>query len=555
MTLGLFALFVIAGISIILTGSRTSWLTYPFILFSCWLIFYSIKFRGEMNRFKPYLKVLGLVFISLPTTIVVGVFLVGLLFSNNQTSNQGITVGQGATKSITQYERFQYMGARTKGAFNLFERKEIWRDTLHLIQESPGLGLGFDGYKYWITNFKAVPESLVGSTTKGKFTFDTAHNLYLQMLASVGILGFLLMASQTCYLLSSLTKNAIVEKDSFSVSVALSILVLLIFGLTQNMAYISMIWFISFLWLGYGLTMKPFQPKVEAKLNQLLIVLAVAVMIFQVAYWTGLSNNDMAVKYPNSALAQKKQAIDFKGFYPLEQWGSQTGHWSGKRGIINYSAGSQDIVAFTLLCPPTPKPKKDPIDLTFWLNGKHPKSFSCLGNPSSEMILPIESASVQEIKFSASYTWRPISTGSGDIRSIGFGIQNFRIIKMTQLSEKAQYTGLHPQEIWGGEIGHWGQKKASFYFMSAQGKVAFKLKSADPKNKADNPTRGIVVINGVKRDEILFVDGRIIAKSYTIPENQPVILDIIASRVWSPSDYGSPDTRKLAIGIMGFTAE
>jgi O-antigen ligase len=59
----------------------------------------------------------------------------------------------------------------------------VWRDTLHLIAAYPAFGCGLGGYISTFERFKTSAFDLVQ---------DYAHNDYLQYLAELGVVGFLI---------------------------------------------------------------------------------------------------------------------------------------------------------------------------------------------------------------------------------------------------------------------------------------------------------------------------------------------------------------------------
>ena len=65
-------------------------------------------------------------------------------------------------------------------------RNIIWRSTLDMIKDRPVIGSGFGAYAEAIPRF---------DRTNGKFALEQAHNDYLELLASGGIVGFALFAA------------------------------------------------------------------------------------------------------------------------------------------------------------------------------------------------------------------------------------------------------------------------------------------------------------------------------------------------------------------------
>ncbi len=61
-------------------------------------------------------------------------------------------------------------------------RTQIWRDTIALIKDYPGTGCGIGAYESCLLRYKTVAPMM---------TVDYAHNDYLQVLAELGVIGFI----------------------------------------------------------------------------------------------------------------------------------------------------------------------------------------------------------------------------------------------------------------------------------------------------------------------------------------------------------------------------
>lgn len=60
-------------------------------------------------------------------------------------------------------------------------RGQLWRDTLGLIKAFPAFGCGLGAYESCFAKYQSVTPM---------FTFDFAHNDYLQLMAELGVIGF-----------------------------------------------------------------------------------------------------------------------------------------------------------------------------------------------------------------------------------------------------------------------------------------------------------------------------------------------------------------------------
>jgi O-antigen ligase len=84
-------------------------------------------------------------------------------------------------------------------------RKEIWGATWRMIKEHPVAGVGLGGY------WTAIPQYHLAS---GKMTPQQAHNDYLELLASGGIIG-LLLGGWFIFLLIKFSSQRLRSPDSY----------------------------------------------------------------------------------------------------------------------------------------------------------------------------------------------------------------------------------------------------------------------------------------------------------------------------------------------------
>ena len=112
-------------------------------------------------------------------------------------------------------------------------RAQLWAETIPLIKAYPVLGCGLGGYETAFSKFK-VSYPLV--------TDDYAHNDYLQLLAELGLAGFLILAVPGFTLVRTAFKRAVTSGDHeeryFTVACAGSLSAILLHSLTDFNLYI-----------------------------------------------------------------------------------------------------------------------------------------------------------------------------------------------------------------------------------------------------------------------------------------------------------------------------
>jgi O-antigen ligase len=94
-------------------------------------------------------------------------------------------VGGESVVSNFELSSYSFSEAGAQGNRENISRKDIWAATWQLIKARPVLGAGFGGYWIAITKYH---------NASGSFTPQEAHNDYLELLASGGIIGLALVA-------------------------------------------------------------------------------------------------------------------------------------------------------------------------------------------------------------------------------------------------------------------------------------------------------------------------------------------------------------------------
>lgn len=105
-------------------------------------------------------------------------------------------------------------------------RLAIWHSTLYMIWDHPVFGIGWGA-------FPAVYPIYDYFMGEGQIVLYHAHNLYLQIAAETGLVGFLLWISVVGAVLIQLLAR-IRKKDSLATGVACAIVVILLGGLTDD---------------------------------------------------------------------------------------------------------------------------------------------------------------------------------------------------------------------------------------------------------------------------------------------------------------------------------
>ena len=252
----LFGSLVICELALILAGARAGWVSYPLILFICWLFSYFSK-EGRFESFHFGWKDLVKVAVSVPITIGISfllIFQVLMPLTAYLGEKTGSTQIQTKSKSSTSLIKGQAsrMLKVSKGG-----RYYTWGEGLNVGKERPVFGMGYESF-CWHANILAdTPESYFHRfQTEEKMTriHDTPHSIFYQLFVSGGIVGLCLWMLIVFYAMLLLLVDVVKNKRLINIPVVISIISFHIYGIFQSMQYIPMIWSLIFLNLGYAMT-------------------------------------------------------------------------------------------------------------------------------------------------------------------------------------------------------------------------------------------------------------------------------------------------------------
>jgi len=333
----LFACLVICEIALILAGGRAGWVTYPLILFICWLFSYFSK-EGRLQSFHFKWKDLAKVTISVPVTIgisLVLVFYVLMPLGDQLKNTRGVSgINKGSDKTS------QYLQSRIKSiaALDAASRDRTWGQGFHVGRENPLFGVGYESFYLQAHILDKIPESYFSQFRDGRdYIFESPHNVFISVFVSGGMVGVWLWLLAIGYALMVMMYDLVEHKRLLNIPVMISIISFHIYGMVQSMQYIPMIWLLVFLCLGYAMTidegMLPGRlRKVFGVLTKVSVVL-VAIGLF--VYLGNFESKGLAEKYGLRIYAIDQDQDRFAGFHPHSQrWKYGDYRWCGKRGAI-----------------------------------------------------------------------------------------------------------------------------------------------------------------------------------------------------------------------------
>jgi O-antigen ligase len=555
----LFFILIICEIAIILTGSRSSWLTYPLVLIFCWLFFYFFQAYNKKgvrwkNRSKIFIKVL----ISIPITILISIFIVLQVIEKPRTPIYSSGDTPKKLRLDHDYQTIIIERIANKRSFNI--RKTLWIGGIALWTESPIFGMGYGSYGWHASIQRSIKKSKFYANRPYKF-FDTPHNTFIQIVNSGGIIGFILWFSIIFYVVCILLINLKKERNLYNIPVILSIFSFFLFGFAQSMQYIAVIWFLIFLNIGYTMTLSTsvLSDKHKKFWKTWIGIGAVIVILGGVYYSLNFESQNLAGKYGLASYTRDQSINQYQGFYRLERGVFGPFRWSGKRGVIKHIGGGVVELKFICLHPDV---EKKPVILSVYLNKEKIGfiTFTKKGEKYCEYYLSNLKNDSLELLFEVSRTWNPKKHGVNmDTRNLGIGISPVKVID--RFPEKG--IGFYSPEILKkGPKGwphpdilkyRWTVKRASIEVKQNHKKegITLLLRASHPDISKNKPVILEIYGNRRKIKELNVQDKwQKVFLSKDILEDVKVITFQV-NRTWNPKSYGiSSDDRDLGVAIV-----
>ncbi len=438
----LFSSLVICEITLILAGGRSGWVSYPFILFICWLFFWFSK-EGRLESFHFRWKDLVKIVVSVPITIIISLVIVFYVFIplsdhlKNSGRGKGINRGGGATKT--------YIANQTKRLLEPSGRLKAWAQGVDVGRESPLLGLGYESFSWHANILSTTPNSYytIYKNNKHSSVLQTPHNIFVQIFVSGGIVGLCLWLLIVGYAVVLLTFDLIRNKRLLNTPVIISIISFHIFGIFQSMQYIPMIWSMIFLCLGYAMTID--EEVLPERLGWVFGILTkVSVVLVAVGFFVYLSNfesKSLAEKHGLKIYAMDQDRDKFAGFFQhSKRWNYGDYRWSGKRGRVAIAQSGKvkgesgkdgmnrmngGAVEVEFYCR-TPGVEEEPVVLRVYHEGEvlDEISFSKEESVRKTYSLPEVPGEDQELVLEVSRMWIPHEhLGNFDRRKLGIGVK------------------------------------------------------------------------------------------------------------------------------------
>lgn len=437
----LFGVLIVCEVAILLTYSRTGWLIYPFVLVSCWLVFYlSKRIETGTLTWGAVGKIALKVVVSVPLTIIVSYFLVATIAQQKDS---------GTVKMLQQ---------RVAKIGNPTARKKIWQESLAIGSESPVFGLGYESYKHQVVTLASIPNSLYSKKRQVEsIDYDTPHNHYLQIFISNGVVGLFFWLVICSYAVLILFYDLKRKKKFFNIAVLLSIIAFHQYGLAQSMQYVGVIWFLIFLSFGYAMTLdEAVLPRAVRQTARFFVLFfLVLTVIGSFVYARNFESRLLAKRYGLQVYSADQSMDKYVGFYPKEDWGTKgIFRWTGRKAEIGLEKSGVVWIDFSSNAPHL---NSQPLLLDVSLNGNSIDRITFFDNRIVSRKYFIPSGGQQppdnQLEFNLSRTWNPRAEGvSADSRNLGVAVGEPKFLSPVLTSDLGVYGWQLVEETGHGEI-------------------------------------------------------------------------------------------------------
>jgi len=394
----LFLVFVLCVASLWLTNARTPLVVLPGLIIIS--IIFLLRSSVIKNGFASHRgKTILIISTALAFTILAPIIYTAANYVINSTNKP-----KAQEKNIDVIQFLENQGKK----YLRTGRLETWNESIVLAMESPIFGMGYGTYAWHGNNFLKIKQSpFVRSHEPGRYIRDTPHNLYLTIFLFNGVWGLAVWVLLVSTVVFKLFKDFQNNYNLISLSCLLSIIGFHLYGFTQSMQYVPMIWMLVFLNLGYAMTIdanvgseKKTLPFINKKYLMFLLLI---VVFFHYAY--NFESDGIKKKYKLGRYNRNFSGPMYFGFYKPENWSGVTYQWTGNKAKIVLEKNG--LIEFNVACYHS-KLLDNPVHVELRLNGAFLEDiiFKQPGKIKKEYSINSNNRPLQ-LQISVSRTWNP----------------------------------------------------------------------------------------------------------------------------------------------------
>lgn len=386
------------------------------------------------------------------------------------------------------------------------------------------------------------------------------------MFVSGGVIGLCLWLAINGWALGILYKDFLENKKAITLAAAVSIVAFHLYGIFQSMQYISMIWFLIFLCLGFAMTthesaLSPGKRRLGRILSHVFLI---AVISGCVLYAYNPELEKTAEKYDLAIYGKNRENGRYINFHDLEKWPEGYVRWSRREAVVELRAES-NILCLDAIAFPHNSDGPEGLKLRLSLNEdiKDEVHYFNGGRKHLYYYSPLLEGKKVTLRILVDRTFNPYRMGLGDdFRYLGVAVSPISFLTIFPRNG----IGFYPWETWGGggipgwpsdreSRFRWTGMRASMNLVGAFvdepfGEIALFLLCSHPDIGNKPVTVKISGDDGVVREETFKEHRwrRIVLKGEHFERFKVATLQV--SRTWNPKLAGvSGDARDLGVAV------
>jgi hypothetical protein len=354
--------FPVVGASLVLSGSRASWLAAGLVVAVSAGGLVAVRRLG-----RPVPRPDAASWLALGSTLAVVAALAATALTTPTTRQAREEGPPGRFEGLSRELQYRGLGVQSP-------RRVAIAYALELARLAPVRGLGYESFNLHLRSQLEIPRSGVARVVNtavaydsSETLFDDSHNTYLQVLTGTGALGL------TLFLLSALAglRLAVLALRRDASAEALAVLsglaVFHFYGLFQGMAYIPVTFFLLPLITAWAATLHSQEPPASAgRRSRAWIAGAALLLASAAAYAADTGYSSLKRRFAVEAYLPEERT-EFDGFYRPEMGEAGEFRWMRKRAIVNARRPAPFRLTFTCGHPDA---DREPVVLSLSFDGR-----------------------------------------------------------------------------------------------------------------------------------------------------------------------------------------
>ncbi|MBL4902438.1 MAG: O-antigen ligase family protein [Desulfocapsa sp.] len=540
----LYGVMFLFAIALVYSGSRASWLVYPFCLAAGGGTVYYLKQGKHLLA-----RAINCFFIVAVISVVAGFII----------ASQGKGRFMDSSNSTGMVVSAETLKIKFSQMLQPVDRLKIVQDTLLIVKEAPFFGLGYESFGWHTYILSQIPQSMYSGNGREIKSWATPHNMYLTHLVNGGVVGLLLWLTLIGIVCSVLIADVRVNNALDNIPVLFCIVSFHLYGMAESMQFNPLIWYIIFLCIAYATAIRGAVvfDGLLSFFQRWFVVCCVFVLLGGAAYVANFQSSKIAGKYGLIKYYDPSnlEQVLYSGFNPPVSTPFGMIRWMGKRGSVEIT--NAGVMEFDMIVR-HPDIIGNPVLVTVCVGGKVIDKIRFTKSEIKKRRYYFSKLVVgKKMNIRVSRTWNPKRFGAQWGRIQGIAITAPRYL--TDIPENG--IGFSVWETMLGELPGWAEPGQQYRWSEKSATIrvddilqqhgaTLYLRSRHP-DVIKKPVEVQIKVDGKEVDSVvistanwqrLFIDKKLLVGKKA--------LSLYVSRTWNPELMGiSADNRDLGIAV------